>query len=457
MLPMMMMMNVMKNKNGPTTRHQELLQVLSEQEERIKMMLEEQNNKKAKEAAKAKNQTLMERLFQIEENLLNHEQERPGRNKAKKVDFIELMKGQQLYQKQLIDTLITINKRPKNKVQPTVYLPVPIRDPNLLPPEGEVAEDQAKPSKPKTKRSQPHHPETFGAQWASHNIQPPGYPSQPLNPAGAENHSPLSTLNPAGQASQPVLSVKPTSRPASYNRPQMVMASLPPIQQAQQQPFYPMASAAGGLPAFGSMQGSMVGSTPNLGVPPNMQPNVLRIYKKKRSPGQLNAANKGKPREGPYVISRLRKYAIAVQFVKKLWINSVKANGRYRKEARLYFEENIERVYNKTVKFLRQSLNEELEKIWNLEMPLSITRRKKLYAMYEIDDSTMGPVHWEQVNLILLSIMENLNKYCNEEFLDPEVISFFGRYSSNRAFLKENFYFDSMLDRLEFDNYEGLT
>jgi hypothetical protein len=138
MMPMMLMMNMAKAKNGPNSRQQELLKVLGEQEEKIKKMLEEQNLKKEKEAAKGKNQALMERLFQIEESLLNQDQTRFSRQQNKKVDFTELMKGQQLYQRQLIDTLITINKKPKNTVQPTVYLPVPIRDPNLLPPEEDL-------------------------------------------------------------------------------------------------------------------------------------------------------------------------------------------------------------------------------------------------------------------------------------------------------------------------------
>lgn len=453
MMPMVMMMNMMKGKNGPNSRHQELLQVLNEQEERIRIMLEEQNNKKNKEAAKAKNHALIERLFQIEENLLNHEQERPGRNKTKKVDFVELMKGQQLYQKQLIDTLITINKKPKNTVQPTVYLPVPIRDPNLLPPEVYAPEESTKDIKKKPKKARPH---TFGVQWEGQQNQLVGQPMQMSNSPILANSRPPSNTNPIVQASQTRISARQISGSGSSLRPQMVMSTLPPLGYNQQS-MYPMQPMAGGSQVFGGMQGSVVGSTPNLGVPPEMQPNVLRIYKKKKSPDQMMVGNKGKKREGPYIISKLRKYAIAAHFIKKLWINQVKANVRYRREARLYFEENAERVYNKTVKFLRQSLSEELEKLWNLDMPLSITRRKKLYAMYQVETSTMGPVHWEQINLIILSLLEALNKYCNDNYLDPEIISFFARYSSNRAFLKENFYFDSMLDRLEFDNYEGLT
>ena len=131
MLPMMMMF---MNKQQPKKKHEEYFELMAKQEEKIKNMLEEQNAKKQKELARAKNEALMQRLFQIEEQLLNNMTRDPHKNPAKKVDFTELMKGQQLYQRQLIDTLITINKLPKKREQPTVYLPVPIRDPALLPP-----------------------------------------------------------------------------------------------------------------------------------------------------------------------------------------------------------------------------------------------------------------------------------------------------------------------------------
>jgi hypothetical protein len=217
-----------------------------------------------------------------------------------------------------------------------------------------------------------------------------------------------------------------------------------------------MMGSGNGLANSQMVQGSVVGEAPGLGMPEFMKPNVLRIYKKKKPDHEkTNLARKG-PRTGPYRISRLRKYAIAAHFIKKLWINQVKANLRYRKESRINYEENAERIYAKTIKFLRQSLSEVLDKIWSLEVPLSFTRRKKLYAQYSIDTASMGPIHWETINLLLMSIVDGLNKYLNDEYLDPEICTFFGQFCSDRAFLKDNHYFDSMLDRLEFDAYEGL-
>lgn len=454
MLPMIAMMGMMRNRNGASTRQEELLGVLNQQEEKIKMMLEEMNNKKNKEERKAKNEALMERLFQIEDRLLNQEEDRPGRNPVKKVDFMELMKGQQLYQKQLIDTLIMINKKPKNAIQPTVYLPVPIRDPNLLPNDHEENVKNKTKQNPHTKRSQ--NPQTFGEQWSNLNPASSSRLVQPTDPRHDTLPRPPSHPIPL-QASQPILSVKPTSRPGSTKLPQMTTQLIQPSGQQFPLPQVSGISAQGGTAPFIGMQGSFVGRSPNLGLPTEMHPNVLRIYKRKKGVNEVNKAKLQKPREGPYRISKLRKYAIAAHFIKKLWINQVKANGRYRKESRIYFEENAERIYIKTTKFLRQSLSDILDKVWNLEVPLSVTRRKKLYVMYGVDTSSMGPFHWEQINLLLMGILEELNKYCNEEFLDPDIVNFFSRYSCNRAFLKDNYYFESMLDRLEFDGYEGLV
>jgi hypothetical protein len=450
---MIMMMGMMKNKNGPSSRQQELFNVLNQQEEKMKMMLEEMNNKKSKEERKAKNEAMMERLFQIEDRLLNQMEERPGRNPIKKVDFTELMKGQQLYQKQLIDTLIMINKKPKNTVKPTVYIPVPVRDPNLLP---HVQEDSTNENtKVKASGKKTKNPATFGDDWNNLNTAHAGLsaPSIPAN-VDAQPGPPSNTI--PIQASQPVISIKPTSRPGSSRLPPIASQMLGSHSPNYYQPQMTGISAQGGATPFLGMQGSLVGSSPNLGLPTEMHPNVLRIYKRKKGINELTKANNKAPRTGPYRISKLRKYAIAAHFIKKLWINQVKANQRYRKESRIFFEENVERIYIKTTKFLRHSLSDVLDKLWNLEVPLSITRRKKLYVMYGIDTVTMGPFHWEQLNLILMGILEELNKFCNEEFLDPDVVNFFSKYSCNRAFLKDNFHFESMLDRLEFDSYEGL-
>jgi hypothetical protein len=443
MMPMMLMMGMMKGKNGPSSRQKELLKVLQDQEEKIQKMLEEQQNKKKKDDAKGRNQALMERLFQIEEGLLNQDANRFNRHQVKKVDFTELMKGQQLYQQQLIDTLITINKRPKNTVQPTVYLPVPIRDPNLLPPEEPVnfgAGKQVKDSLPARDAS------NFGSLWQN---------------GGGKSTSRIKVNRPDPSNEEPSLR-KPQSIP--FQSQPNFAAMQPPgptvypggltnsVRVSQGQP-----NAKSGLMSSQQLHGSIVGDTPEMPLLEHMKPNVLRIYKRKKADGDRNTLARQGPRLGPYRISGLRKYAIAAHFIKKLWLNQERANIRYRKESRINFEENAERIYNKTVKFLRQSLSEVLDKAWSLEVPLSFTRRKKVFMLYGIDTNSMGPIHWETVNVILMGVLDGLNKYLNEEYLDPEISQFFGRYCSDRSFLKDNYYFESMLDRLEFDNYEALA
>lgn len=410
-------------------------------------MLEEQNLKKDKENAKARNQALMERLFQIEESLLNHDENKFKQGREKKVDFGELMKGQQLYQKQLIDTLIAINKKPKSTVKPTVYLPVPIRDPHLLPAD-EGAEVGALPSSNQQTGRTTKQKKTFGDMWDKGRINQPTV-KQPTEMADL----PVESASRQGVhfASQPRFTVKPPSAGRLTANPPLQGQVMPPFQPAN------LAASGGGLANSQVMQGSVVGNAPGFAVPDFMKPNVLRIYKKKKADHEKAVKTTKQPRDGPYRISRLRKYAIAAHFIKKLWINQVKANLRYRKESRIFYEEHSERVHQKTVKFLRQSLSEVLDKIWSLEVPLSFTRRKKLYALYSIDTNSMGPIHWETINVLLMSILDGLNKYLNDEFLDPEICSFFGRFCCDRSFLKDNHYYESMLDRLEFDSYEGLA
>jgi hypothetical protein len=444
---MMMMMGGM-GKKPDKAKHEELLEVLKNQEEKIKQMLEEQQAKKAKEATRAKNEALMERLFQIEEQLLNTDK---PKQKVKKVDFVELMKAQQLYQQQLVETLIEVNKKPKKTFQPTIYLPVPIRDPNLLPPS---EEDLQSTQNVRSSTAGPKQP-SFGQMWDQSN-------NSPLKPtramSGSKSNLKLSNpqMQPSGMTKQDSL----RSVPMVPN--QLKTGTLPQQGPAAPHTFSSQMQMAGAtglktqpMVASGVPGMSMMGPQPpgNFTLPPAMQPNVLRIYKMKKDQAGAPTQPVGR-RKGPYVISKLRKYALAVHFAMKLKIFAKKEAQRQRKESRLYFDENCERMYVKAVKFLKSSLNDILTKIWSLDEPISITRRKKLYVQYGVETSTMTPDHWDTVNTLLIELLEGLNKFFNSEFLNPEIVNFFGKSSNNRAFLNPGHYFESMLDRLEFDANE---
>lgn len=441
-MPMVMMMSMAKPKNEPEYRQKELLKVLNEQEEKIQKMLEEQNSKKQKEDAKARNQALMERLFQIEEGLLNQDQNRFSRNQNKKVDFSELLKAQQLYQKHLIDTLITIKKKPKkNKTQPVVYMPIPIRDPTLLPPDEKELAAQARVGnlgEPDSKK--------FGEMWQQGNRMS----ASRINPNRPEFENsqsrPMSKRSISVQR-QPNLMPNPlVPSLAQSKRPQMKMYSMGTAPGQPMMPMAPKVSLSQGMNQEGML------------LPDYMKPNVLRIYTKKKKPERgLVSRIRSEPRVGLSFIPKMRKYGYVVLFFKKLYLNQAKANMRYKKEARLTYEENHERFYVKTVRFLRQSLIEVLDQLWSLEQPLSFTRRKKIYTLYDVDPNTMSPAHWETTYEIVKDIMEGLNKFLNQQHLDPEICNFFGEYCCDRAFLKDGHYVESMLDRLEFDRYEALA
>src|SRR3990167_11561531 len=135
MLPMMMMLAGQKGSTRTDKAEKEkVYEVLAQREKQLMEMLEEDKKRKASEVKMAQNQALMNRLSQLEENLL-YSEKKPREYKQKKIEFTDLMKAQALYRNQLIDTLIEINKKPKKLLQPTVYLPVQITDPGLLPAE----------------------------------------------------------------------------------------------------------------------------------------------------------------------------------------------------------------------------------------------------------------------------------------------------------------------------------
>jgi len=424
MLPMMMMF--MNKQQQPKKKHEEYFELLSKQEEKIKNMLEEQNIKKQKELARAKNEALMQRLFQIEEQLLNNMTRDPHKNPIKKVDFTELMKGQQLYQRQLIDTLISINKLPKKREQPTVYLPVPIRDPALLPP----LQDEVEPSYAGRRSSAKAAAPSFGDNWAS---------TKTLKPSSPIKIVPKSVSRAPSATSRSRAGVSNMKESVVVNSRQM-KSSLPPVQS--QPLFLPVGrnEPAPQRPAAGldPMQG--------------FKPTVLRVYKRRK--GDLPVIDSNKiDRNRVNRIPPLRKYGFAVLFCVKFLLGYKKYCMRLRKDSIILFDENISRMQLKVVKSLRMNLSEVLEKIWGLTVPLSLTRRKKLYALYDVDVNTVSPIHWEKTNELCLELLEKLNEIILDEFFDPDVIAFFSRFSGEKACLKEDYFFESMIDRLEFNKY----
>ena len=401
MLPMMLMiMNSNKNAGG-SNKQEELFSIMSKQEEKIRDKLEDLKKNKQKDSLKNKNTILMNRLFNIEEHLINNINSRQNmRNNHvhNNINFTELMKAQQLYQQQLVDTLITINKSPKDVQQPTVYLPVPIRDPQMLPPiyDNDDIQDnsvrQSKEKKARKKRSV-HEVDTHTKHVPTINIDPPH--------KDTHHHA-------AKMPIQPIT-----------NHTVMPISIIP---HTQHQPVY--------------------------------NNSMIRVYKKKKDVHHtVNNPNKRSVKRLFNRIPPLRKYGYVVLFCIKYILAYKKKCMRIRKDSMIRFDENIERVYMKLVKIMRINTSEVLNKIWSISVPLSITRRKKLYIQYDIDQSTVSKLHWNTIYDLILELLETMNECMTEEYLDEDIISFIGRYISNESYHRDNYFYESMIDRLEYNRH----
>lgn len=511
MLPMMMMLAGQKGSTRTDKAEKEkVYEVLAQREKQLMEMLEEDKKRKASEMKMAQNQALMNRLSQLEENLL-YSEKKPREYKQKKIEFTDLMKAQALYRNQLIDTLIEINKKPKKLLQPTVYLPVPIRDPGLLPPaDPEDAIPQYIPPAQQEKSFVPP-PENFGDMWKRDPkamLNSLRKPQQVLNVAqgsqsGSRGNSARSIPQQKGMGSSLPLIKRPAPSPMGPGYPPTQAAPFPYYPYPGYPP-YPNMAPPGyppyGYPGYGgpplppinarpqSSSSTKTGSTnrtDQAGLEALGNPTVLRVYtqqKPKQPPAdrdrrpntdsyyrgrkdpQQDPSAYGSVRDDPEDDDRdvqdyrpkyrMKKFALAVLAVVK-WNNLF--DLKIRREAQLFYAENAEVVQAKLTNFFRKNFADVLQMIWDLDKPLSITKRRKYYVQYDIDEATVSADHWEIINKFLTEFIVTLNDFFVESELEPEIVNFLARIVWKKNVLAEGVYFESMLARLEFDQYKRLS